>query len=190
MICENCGRPGVSSRNGGVCEFCGQVQEVRTPEENMKRGIGMILGGILLILGTGWFAVKSFENDPARLASISGHDTQMADSIHTAVLTAILDPEIKAKKEYAEDFAVLTEKFDITECQIGENCILDEAARIMYLDDFRTLRDQLRSKDATGRIWVTVTEHKDSEFPSLEVVLDGAIDNGEGGDGKREITIR
>ncbi len=194
--CEYCGKPGVFSLSRGVCEYCGKFQsrypKARTPEENRKRRTGMILGGLLLMVVMGCFSVKMIKNDPGYIAAIQSHDTQIADTIHTAVLTAIIDQEIKAKKEYAADLAALTETFDITEYQTGGNCILDEAVRILNMQDLSvlSLSKKLRSDSATGRIWVTVTERKGSDFPEVEVVLEGAIDYGEGGQGKREITVR
>lgn len=84
-------------------------------------------------------------------------DMHLADSIHTAILTSIMDPEIQSMKKFPGDYDALTEEFDITQYTGDENCILAGAAEILDVDDLHDLGNRLRSRGATGRILVTIT---------------------------------
>ena len=108
-------------------------------------------------------------------------DTQLADSVHTAVLTGMMDPEIVNRKEYNEDYAALMTPVDITQYTgtEEENVILWGAAQILGVEDLHELSDMLKSSGATGRIFVTITAPN-----RVEVVLEGT-DDGHGS----EITI-
>jgi hypothetical protein len=109
-------------------------------------------------------------------------DTQLADSVHTAVLTGMMDPEIVNRKEYNEDYIALTTQTDITQYTgtEEENVILWGAAQILGEEDLHDLSDRIHSSGATGRILVTII----GDF-NVEVVLEGT-DDGYGS----EITIR
>ncbi len=107
-------------------------------------------------------------------------DTQLADSIHTAVLTSMMDPEIVNRKDYNDAIYELEQGIDITQYTGDENGVLWGTAEILGVDDLHELSDQIKSAGATGRIWVTVTGSY-----NLEVVIEGT-DCGNG----TEITVR
>ncbi len=136
---------------------------------------------IILFAVSVLFGILYARNSPAVQESQSSSDAQVADSVHTALLTAMYDPEIQKKEEFAEDLNALTKEFDITQCDVNENCILAGAARILNMEDFHELSKMLRSRGVTGRILVTVYE-----TDRVQVVVEGSK-YGEGGE---EITIR
>ncbi|MBR1472532.1 MAG: hypothetical protein IJ600_12945 [Lachnospiraceae bacterium] len=99
-------------------------------------------------------------------------DVQLADSIYTAVLTAMMDPEIVNSWDYNDAFEDMSNGIDLTECSRWDNSILGGAAEILGIkDDFYELKDMIKSSGATGRIWVTI------ESPhSLSVEIEGLSD--------------
>ncbi len=107
-------------------------------------------------------------------------DTQLADSIHTAVLTAMMDPEIVNREDYNDAFYELMQGIDITSYTGDENGILQGAAEILGVEDLHELSGQIKSSGATGRIWVTAIESY-----RIEVVIEGT-DCGNGD----EITVK
>ena len=98
-------------------------------------------------------------------------DTLLADSIHTAILTAMLDPEIVYLPDYEDDLNALMTPVDITAYTGDENVLLWGARDILGEKDLRDLSDRLVSPGATGRIWVAVTGPC-----SVCVVLEGTDD--------------
>ena len=106
--------------------------------------------------------------DPWMQKSKCSSDTQMADAVHTAVLTAMMDPEIKKKEEYPEDLAALSNEFDITKYTGDENCILEGALEVLQVEDLHELGGMTRSRGATGRILVTVYGPE-----QVQVVIEG-----------------
>ncbi len=130
---------------------------------------------------------SGFDGDTGSVGGTMGYinsskvasDTMVADSVHTAVLTAMFDPEVVNRKEYIDSENALKTATDITSCPIGDNVILDAAAEILGLNDLSELSDQLRSNGATGRVFVTITGNN-----SVRVVIEGT-DDGSGS----EITV-
>ena len=98
-------------------------------------------------------------------------DTQLADSVHTAVLTALFTPEIVNNPSFNVDYKDLTAPVDITQYTGEENVILGEAALILGVDDLHELSDRIKSAGATGRILVTITGPN-----NVKVVLEGTND--------------
>ncbi|MBR3515165.1 MAG: hypothetical protein IKO10_02330 [Lachnospiraceae bacterium] len=110
---------------------------------------------IVLCVGGIGGAIIICDNAPYMQKSRSSSDNQLADSVHTAVLTAMMDPEIMKKEEYTEDLAELANEIDITKYTGEENCILAGALKVLWVEDFQELGEMIRSRGATGRILVT-----------------------------------
>ncbi|MCR5129112.1 MAG: hypothetical protein K6B69_13535 [Lachnospiraceae bacterium] len=55
---------------------------------------------VLFVVGILGMAIYVY---PWMQKSKCSSDTQLADAVHTAILTAMMDPEIKKKEEYPED---------------------------------------------------------------------------------------
>ncbi len=103
-------------------------------------------------------------------------DTQLADSIHTAVLTSMMDPEIVNSSDYNAAISELMNGIDITQYTGEENSVLRGTAEILGVQDLHELRGQIKSSGATGRILVTVLSSN-----RVEVVIEGT-DSGRGGE--------
>ncbi len=117
---------------------------------------------IIILFGGGFLALTIYSyHSPWIQEAYSSGDTQVANSVHTAILTAMMDPEITNREDYDEDLNALTTEFDITQYTGDENCILAGAAKILGVEDLHTLSGQIRSRGATGRILVTVRGPKE-----------------------------
>ena len=85
--------------------------------------------------------------------------TLIANSVHTAFLTAVMDPEVVNQEDYDSNYALLKGGMEITEYsgpyKMGENSIFAAAAEILDVESFNELADMLQSSEATGRIYVT-----------------------------------
>lgn len=185
MYCERCGKP--LSEYTGNCEFCKNYSKIMTEIAASNAGVvkpydmrerkqslpvwakvTMIIIALIFVICIvrEWMIQTDRSIEYSRVSA----DTQLADNIHTAVLTAMMDPEIVNKKEYLDDFNALTTEFDITQYRGDENCILAGAAEILGVEDLHELRDEIRSSKATGRILVTLTGPR-----HVWVVIEGAI---------------
>ena len=173
MHCEHCGKP--IPDNTGLCEDCMQSfikaenysensADYRKPALNTHLGLGGVICIILTVMCLGLFLSLL----PAMEDSKVDADILTAKSIHNAILSAMMDPEIVNKEEYFKDFEALKHEFDLTQCRTDDNCILSEAADRLGIENFYELRSQLRSSGATGRILVTV-----SNWTEVQVVLEG-----------------
>ena len=130
----------------------------------------LLVGLVLFAIYDVWYNLKRREE----LCKVID-DRKLADSIHTAVLTSLMDPEIMNNHKYAEDFEELTTEMDITQYWGDGNCILVETTKILGLDNLYQLRGKFKSSGATGRVLVTVTAPH-----SVRVVLEGTqMDEGE-----------
>ena len=110
----------------------------------------------IIVLFVGGILVMALYCDPWIQKSKCSSDTQLADAVHTAVLIAMMDPEIKKKEEYPEDLAALSNEFDITKYTGDENCILEGALEVLQVEDLHELGGMTKSRGATGRILVSV----------------------------------
>ncbi|MCR5108307.1 MAG: hypothetical protein K6B28_09105 [Lachnospiraceae bacterium] len=147
----------------------------------VNRAYTVMLAISLFIVGMVLFGIYVIEHDPAVQETRISYDTQLADSVHAAVLMAMSDQQIAGKKEYKEDLETLKNETDITQFHENENCILDGAAGILGVKDMHELRGKIRSKGATGSILVKVYG-----IDQVQVVIEGT-DNGLNGE---EIMIR
>lgn len=135
-----------------------------------------ILTGVLLIslalfgIYDVWYNLKRREE----LCKVI-EDRKLAESVHTAVLTSLMDPEIANNSKYAEAFEALTTETDITQYWGDGNCILTKTVEVLDLDSLCQLRGMLKSSGATGHILVTLTGPH-----NVYVVLEGTkTDEGE-----------
>ncbi|MBR5421478.1 MAG: zinc ribbon domain-containing protein [Lachnospiraceae bacterium] len=110
-------------------------------------------------------------------------DTQLADAVHTAVLTALMDPFVVTSPDYDEICELMQDGIDITQYTGKEYTLLGEVAEIMGVDDLHELSGKLNSAGATGRIWV----YLDKSGIAVKVVLEGTDSSGSGNGG--EITV-
>ena len=188
MYCERCGKP--LSEYTGNCEFCknypkimteiaasnaGVIKpsDIRERKHTMPVGLAVTIIIIVLILGISIVRELLIDMDRNLEYPRVSADMQLADNIHTAILTAMLDPEIVNKQGYLDDYNALTTEFDITQYRGDENCILAGAAEILGVEDFRELRDRIKSSGATGRILVTLTGPR-----QVWVVIEGTKSEG------------
>ena len=165
MYCEHCGKP--LSDYSGICKSCNKITDISSGDPvydayRMKHkqitadNVALfIFTTIVIIL---FFIAVAAHNAPYIQESKVSADMQLADSIHTAILTSIMDPEIRSMKKFPGDYDALTEEFDITQYTGNENCILAGAAEILDMEDLHDLSSRLRSRGATGRILVTICD--------------------------------
>ncbi|MCR5208603.1 MAG: zinc ribbon domain-containing protein [Lachnospiraceae bacterium] len=188
MYCPHCKKE--VAENDGVCENCGDIL-MPSEDEDVGKGIknkygvmgflrdhivGLILLGLIMTLAIGcvWSNME-----PAILETKAASAAQLADSVHTAMLMAMMDEDLKKNPEFDSDLQALTTEFDLTTSKIGENCILDYAADVLGVDEFDQLKKHVKYPRATKRIMVTVTgENK------VTVRIEGAVYDG------REIMIQ
>ena len=84
------------------------------------------------------------------------NDQFLADSIHSAVLTGMMDPEVvmSADTETKECLDSLNTGIDLCSLDGEDNMFLDTVKWILDIDDFSELSSMVKSSGFTGRIWV------------------------------------
>ena len=188
MYCPHCKKE--VAGNDGVCENCGDLL-MSSEGEDVGKGIkkkygvmgflrdhivGLILLGLIMTLAIGcvWSNME-----PAILKTKAAYAAQLADAVHESMLMAMKDEELMRNEEFESDLQALTTEFDITSSKLGENCILDYAANVLGVDDYKQLKKFVKYPHATKRIMVTVAgENK------VTVRIEGAVYDG------REIMIQ
>ena len=188
MYCEHCGK--LLSDYTGICKSCNKITDISggdpvydaymlTQKNKYKKNVifCFFCAFVIYVL----FVGIMIHDDPYIQESKVSADMQVADSIHTAILTAIMDPEIRSMKNFPGDYDALTEEFDITEYSGNENCILAGTAKLLDIDDLHELSSQLKSRGATGRILVKITGPM-----KVQVRVEGTYHSETG----EEITIR
>ncbi len=165
MYCEHCGK--LLSDYTGICKSCNKITDIsngdpvydayRMAQKKKSRDTFVCVFFAVLALDILLSAII-VHDDPYWQESKVSADMQLADSIHTAILTSIMDPEIQSMKKFPGDYDALTKEFDITQYTGDENCILAGAAEILDVDDLHDLGSRLRSRGATGRILVTICD--------------------------------
>lgn len=163
MYCEHCGKP--LSDYSGICKSCNKITDISSGDpvydayrmaQKKKSHDTFICGFFVILAFCILISAIIVHDEPYRQESKVSADMQLADSIHTAILTSIMDPEIQSMKKFPGDYDALTEEFDITQYTGDENCILAGAAEILDMEDLHDLGSRLRSRGATGRILVTI----------------------------------
>ena len=87
-------------------------------------------------------------------------DFMMADMIHTAILTGMIDPEVVNQDDYDGMIKELKEGIIITDIKpselymMGNKSVLGAAAEILSTSDFTSYSEKIVSPTATGRIFV------------------------------------
>ena len=163
MYCEHCGK--LLSDYTGICKSCNKITDIsngdpvydayRMAQKKKSRDTFVCVFFAVLALTILLSAIIVHDAPYIQESKIRA-DWQLADSIHTAILTAIRDPEIQSMKTYPGDYDALTEEFDITQYNGNENCILAGVAEILAMEDLHDLSRRLKSRGATGRILVTI----------------------------------
>ena len=184
MYCPHCKKE--VAGNDGVCEDCGDIlmssggeyvgkKRIKTrelghlPRYMIGDIVGLILMGLIFLgIYLGWR-----HEYPYILKNRANYTMQLADSVHTTMLMAMMDEDLKKNPEFDSDLQELTTEFDITECRRGENCVLDRMADIYAIEEFDQLKNRVNYPHATKRIMVTVTgENK------VTVRIEGAVYDG------------
>lgn len=163
MYCEHCGKP--LSDYSGICKSCNKITDISSGDpvydayrmaQKKKSHETFICVFFVILAFCILISAIIAHDDPYWQESKVSADMQLADSIHTAILTSIMDPEIQSMKKFPGDYDALTEEFDITQYTGDENCILAGAAEILDMEDLHDLSRRLKSRGATGRILVTI----------------------------------
>ena len=87
-------------------------------------------------------------------------DFMMADMIHTAILTGMIDPEVVNQDDYDDMIKKLKAGIIITNIKpselylMGNKSVLGTAAEILNTSDFTAYSEKIVSPTATGRIYV------------------------------------
>ncbi len=105
--------------------------------------------------------------DKSRIAS----DTQTADTIHTAFITCLYDPDVIYAADYTNAYRMLQQGFYLNEHSPSENTMLSAVAEIIGVEDFSELMDDLKSGGCTG-IYV-VSPASNTVYVTLEGTDDG-----------------
>ncbi len=87
-------------------------------------------------------------------------DIQLADEIHTAVMTAICDPAVVNAQDFNTAYSALQRGILLNEHDPSENSILQATADCLGVSDFGELMDDVKSGGCTG-ISVTVSSYYD-----------------------------
>ncbi|MBR6156988.1 MAG: hypothetical protein IKQ27_08515 [Lachnospiraceae bacterium] len=101
-------------------------------------------------------------SDEESIDDAKKNDWLVADMVHTAFLTAMMDPEVVNKSDYNDSIDVFKDRMEITGYsaynEMEDNSIMQAAAEILDVKTFGSLSYQLRSTEATGKIYVTFVE--------------------------------
>ncbi len=77
-------------------------------------------------------------------------DTQLADSVHTAVLTAMMDPEIVNKSSYNNEYAGYTKDTEIIKVSTTAGTIGSGALEILGVSDAKAINSSIKSTTENG----------------------------------------
>ncbi len=162
MYCNHCGK--LLSDYSGICKSCNKFTDISggdpvydayilAQKQKLRSSLVCSLFVVFVV-----FIIFMVQTETLIQASKVSEDMRLADSIHTAILTSMMDPEIKNMENYPEDFNALTKEFDITQYTSDKNCILAGTADVLDIDNLHILSSRLKSRGATGRILVTICD--------------------------------